>query len=119
MQKSEMLLPSIRGGGHREAEGQVGMTPWYQCPFNSSFAGQKVFQIFPLRAMACGLLVPSKDEHNYHKKIYSCVNVCACSDILLRRLVPENELLSRIDGTLAEVFLDMPLKIMTTKAYHP
>ena len=28
MQKSEMLLTSIRGGGHREAAKQVGMTPW-------------------------------------------------------------------------------------------
>ena len=125
MRHQHMLHPSIRGGGERreatEGPGQVGMTTWYQCPFNWSLAGE----IMPFRAqmpfwaMACGLLVPSKDDHNYHQEIYSCVKVCACSDIFLRRLVTDAEMLSRIDGTLSAIFLDKPFMINTTKAYHP
>ena len=78
-----------------------------------------MFQIFPWRALACGLLVPSKHDHNYHQEIYSCVKVCACSDILLRRLVTDAEMLARIDGTLSAVFVDKPFEMQTAKAYIP
>ena len=81
--------------------------------------------MFPLRVLACGLPVLSKDYHNYHPKIHSCVmlKVCACSKTIYTRLMTELNELARVDGTLTAVFIDLLHKIPrnqeTTKAYHP